>query len=164
MPSLTYDINSYTLSTYPELIDEEVQTVKDFKIESRPQNIWSTLFWDFNVYECRRKEPKIADILSSIAELKENWDDEGSPAIDEDVVNSAAAIIYIMETAGENLYSIAPGPRGEIMLDYRLNEKSLEIILYPDQKKYVKFSDKEQPTQGKFTYEILPTLISWLNN
>ncbi len=164
MPNLTSDIDSYALTTYPSRISEDVITVKDFDVESKPENIWSTRFWDININDSRRKERKIADVLYNISSLTDNWDEEGSAAIREEVINDATAIVYMMEAAGENLFSIAPGPKGEIMLDYRVNEKSLEIILYPDRKKYVKFSDNEQPIQGKFTYDILPNLISWLNN
>lgn len=161
MPHL---IDSYDLTTYPDLISDEIQTVREFEINSRPKNIWSIVFEDINIYTCASNESVTDDLLATIGNLKDNWDEEGAQGISKKVLNEASAIIYTMKIAHEDLYSISPGPSGEIMLDYRVGKKSLEIILYPNKRKFVKFSDDEAPTQGEFNDKILPDLIAWLNS
>ncbi len=157
-------IDSYDLETYPNLISDEIQTVREFEMDSRPKNIWSILFEDFNIYTCSTNKLNTDVLLANIGNLKDNWDEEGAQAISKKVLNEATAIIYTMKIVHLDLYSIAPGPSGEIMLDYRVGKKSLEIILYPNKRKFVKFSQDEVPIQGEFNDQIFPELIAWLNS
>jgi hypothetical protein len=50
------------------------------------------------------------------------------------------------------------------MLNFRNGDRSMEILIYPDKMKYVKFPTKGTPSQGVFTPDMLFTdLIAWLN-
>ena len=83
---------------------------------------------------------------------------------DNGVVQYALAIAKYMDAIGQEIFAVAPGPNGEIMIDFRQNKKSFEIILYKNKQKYVKFGFNEKPEQGIFTLDILFShLLEWLN-
>lgn len=107
---------------------------------------------------------RIFKIIEDIAVLNDNWDEDGAIAPDSEVIQLAKGIVHSMNAVGQEIYNAAPGPKGEIMLDLRSGNKSLEVIIYPDKMKFVKFSPSEPPAQGTFTPGLLFTdLIAWLN-
>jgi hypothetical protein len=108
---------------------------------------------------------KILELLERIEALPNNWDEDDSLAPSKDGIVIAKAIIHLMNSIGQQIYHITPGPNGEVMLDFRTNTKSFEIIIYSDKMKYVKFPEKGDPEQGEFSPELLYTeLIAWLNS
>jgi hypothetical protein len=103
--------------------------------------------------------------LSEIENLEQNWDNDGAIAPPVNVVQFAKAIIYIMNAIGQEIYNIAPGPDGEIMLLFTKDKKSFEVLIYPDKMRFVKFPEYGTPVQGTFSIEALYTdLLSWLNS
>ena len=107
----------------------------------------------------------ILETLMAIGSLAENWDEEGAKPPAETSVQMAKGIIYFMSAIGQEIYNIAPGPKGEILIDFRNNSKSLELLIYSDKMVYVKFDDNGTPFQDKFTPDLLHThLIAWLNS
>lgn len=100
----------------------------------------------------------------NICGLQDDWDGEESPAPSNNVMQSAFALINILDLATQQIYNVVPGPRGEIMVDVRgKNSKSVEFIIYPDKIKYVKFSEIEAPEQGLFNNELISGLLTWVN-
>jgi|JI102314A1RNA_FD_contig_31_8352993_length_982_multi_4_in_0_out_0_2 hypothetical protein len=106
---------------------------------------------------------KIFSLLDEIATLKDNWDNDGAKAPNLDTIQAIRGIIKLLSRMGQSIFHTAPGPSGEIMLDFRNKNKSLELIFYPNKRVYVTFSETENPKQGNFNNEILPELLSWLN-
>ncbi len=103
-------------------------------------------------------------VIENMAALEDNWDEDGAIAPGSEVIQLAKGIAHSMNAVGQDIYNAAPGPKGEIMLDLRSGNKSLELIIYPDKMKFVKFSQSEPPAQGSFTPGLLFTdLIAWLN-
>lgn len=102
--------------------------------------------------------------LKSIKRLEDNWDEEGSPAPSADVYRQANYLVKILDSSGQRVYNVAPGPKGEIMVDIRHRERSVEFLFYPNKSKYVKFSGNQKPEQGVYCSDILPELISWVND
>jgi hypothetical protein len=69
-----------------------------------------------------------------------------------------------METVQQTIYSIAPGPVGEIMLDLRNGYKSVEIIIYPNRIRTVQFEEGKAPHQKDASIDyIITDLLKWLN-
>ncbi|MCG2612795.1 hypothetical protein LZZ85_00830 [Terrimonas sp. NA20] len=102
--------------------------------------------------------------IENMAALDDNWDEDDAIAPCSEVIQLAKGIVHSLNAAGQGIYNAVPGPNGEIMLDLRSGNKSLEIIIYPDKMKFVKFSPSEPPAQGYFTPSLLFTdLIAWLN-
>jgi hypothetical protein len=106
---------------------------------------------------------KQVEILDNIQNLEDNWDSEGALSPPNNVIQMCRSIIFFMSAVGQNVYNVAPGSYGEVMIDFRNKSRSLELLLYPDQNKYVKIDPSEKPVQGNFTVDLLPELISWLN-
>jgi len=107
---------------------------------------------------------RIFGIVDDIATLNDNWDEDGAIAPGSEVIQLAQAMVHSMTAVGQEIYNAAPGAKGEIMLDLRAGNKSLEVIIYRNKMKFVKFSPSEPPTQGSFTPNLLLTdLLAWLN-
>lgn len=106
---------------------------------------------------------RILNLLDEITLLKDNWDGDGAKAPDSNALQATRAIIHTMNSMGQSIFHIAPGPLGEIMLDFRNKNKSFELIFYPDKWKYVTFSETEKSKQGSFDIESFSELLSWLN-
>lgn len=103
------------------------------------------------------------DLLSEFKKLKDNWDEEGSPAPSNLAIRRAEVLVKQLQQTGQKVFHVAPGPRGEIMVDLRENGKSLEILFYPDKMLYVQFPQQGKPEQGEFHPDLLPKILKWLN-
>jgi len=101
--------------------------------------------------------------LDSIQMLEDNWDGNFASAPKVNIVQRSRGLIAILSKIGQKVYTIAPGPYGEVMIDIRNQEKSLEVIFYPDKSKFVQFSPAEEPSQGLFEMTKLNSLLYWLN-
>jgi hypothetical protein len=75
----------------------------------------------------------------------------------------ASYLLKLLQSFGQKAFHVAPGPRGEIMIDLRNKDKSIELLFYGDKAKFVMFSDSSDPKQGTFELNMLPELIKWLN-
>ncbi|MBO9660943.1 MAG: hypothetical protein J7527_19125 [Chitinophagaceae bacterium] len=64
-----------------------------------------------------------------MAVFVDNWDEDGAIAPFSEVIQLAKGIVHSTNTAGQKIYSAAPGPKGEIILDLRSGNKSLELII-----------------------------------
>ena len=109
------------------------------------------------------KEQKIFSLLEDIKSLEDNWDEDGAKKPSRMAIQNSQYLIQLLSKRGIEIYHIAPGPIGEIMIDLR-NERnsSLEILFYENRSKFVKFPIAGNPEQGEFKIEDLPTLIKWL--
>ncbi|MBO9658914.1 MAG: hypothetical protein J7527_08810 [Chitinophagaceae bacterium] len=102
-------------------------------------------------------------IIEEIRGLRDNWDGDSALAPYPGVIEAAKEMINFTTDAGHEASNIAPGPAGEIMLDFRCREKMLEIIIYPDKIKFVQFSSSEQPVQGLVSPDLsIEKLLGWL--
>lgn len=95
--------------------------------------------------------------------LHDNWDGDGAKAPGIEVIQRAMLFLQIIQQNGQEVFNIAPGPLGEIMIDSRRNGKSVEILVYPDKNKYVFFPLHERPEQGEFQQDELPAILQCLN-
>jgi len=102
-------------------------------------------------------------LLNEFSTLKDNWDGELSKAPAHSALLKAKFIVKFLQATGQQVFHVAPGPRGEIMVDIRNKEKSIELIFYPDKVKYVTFSNSGSPQQGLFESSLFPELLGWLN-
>ena len=102
--------------------------------------------------------------LYAIRALQNDWDGEGSPVPTDRVLYVAYGLIITVESLGSKIYNVAPGPKGEIMVDVRGKDAgSVEFVIYTDKIKYVKFPETDTPKQGLFGYYMLPDLLAWVN-
>lgn len=102
-------------------------------------------------------------LLEEFKTLNNNWDEEGALAPKIETIRSAVNLVLILQNTGEKVYHVAPGPKGEIMVDLRASEKSVEILFYPEKAKYIFFPKFGQPLQGQFTLDQLQQILKWLH-
>lgn len=107
---------------------------------------------------------RIHKLLDEYSLLKNNWDDDGALAFDSKVIQRARNLVILLEGYSQRIFHCAPGPNGEIMLDIRnnSNNKSIEILLYPNRSVAVSFPEQGRPIQEDFNIDALPHLLTWL--
>ncbi len=173
---------------FVEVLEEPTATRVERKFNPTPPSSWlfgalrsrkwlnsvasvSTFFYLFRPVSS--SEPQLEEkkginadplsILQELSELENNWDEAGALALPIHVISSAREFINMLSGLNIAVYHVAPGPWGEVLVDLRSGDKSVEILFYPDKTRFVKFSPMERASQGNYTAESLPQLISWLN-
>lgn len=131
-------------------------------------NLWksySTCIALINSNEAFSLNSRIISLLNEISSLQNNWDEEGALAPIENTIQKAYSLVYLLEKRGQQIFNVAPGPNGEIMLDIRNNKKtkSIEVIFYSNKSIVVQFPENDKPTQSDYYAEEIPKLISWLD-
>lgn len=157
-------INNYSLTALPNNLPQ-FQTFHSYDFDQEANFSISITLKDSDFIETNNINGKHIESLSQISELESNWDGEDAIRPPQSVIGLAKAIILLTGSIGQEIYNIAPGPNGEILILFINNNKSLEVLIYPDKLLYVKFPEKGNPFQGEFTLDLLLTdLISWLNS
>lgn len=75
--------------------------------------------------------PKAKDILRRIykfKDLSENWDGNGAVPPNDEIINNAAFFLTMADEHDLPIYFTAPGPNGEIVLEYKLGNNTAEIF------------------------------------
>lgn len=93
---------------------------------------------------------EILETLDSFKTLQ--WEEAINPS--HQLIENVKFFVSLLRTEP---YQVAPGPNGEISLEFRNKEKSIEILFYPDFTKYV---DIQRKLQGDFKIEMLDPLLS----
>lgn len=101
--------------------------------------------------------------VNEFENLQNDWDEEGAIAPSQKVIDLARGIIIHFSAIGQEVFNVVPGPNGEILVDIRNNDKSIEFIFYHNRAKAVLFSGNQAPRQQNFDFNILPDLLKWLN-
>ncbi|MFN4256630.1 MAG: hypothetical protein ACK4Q5_16635 [Saprospiraceae bacterium] len=156
MQASTADYAPPSYTSFPTLTST-VQTMRSIGWASSG----TTFFWP-EVHETVLNQ-RVLDLLNELKKLKDNWDEEGAPAPSPRAIRHAEVLVNQLNRAGQKVFHIAPGPRGEIMVDLRENGKSVEILFYPEKMRYVQFPAAGEPEQGEFHPDLLPKLLKWLN-
>lgn len=100
--------------------------------------------------------------IKSFEELKDNWDSYNALPVSNVSIEKAIDFIVQVNNFGLDAYLTSPGPNGEVLVQLKNNEKEIEFIFYPEQDKYVSFSNINFVEQGWFDYDKLPDIIKWI--
>ena len=105
------------------------------------------------------------NLLEEFSELEDNWDEDEARAPSKIALSNAKYIVQLLSSIGQPIFSTAPGPNEEIMLDIRdrSGDKSVELIFYPSRSVAVYFPENGKPFQRNFHTENLPEILRWLN-
>lgn len=110
-----------------------------------------------------KNRQKLGDI-ASCRNLADNWDEDGAVAPAHQTIVVALDIALLLIAEGQPIYHMSPGPAGEIMINLRNEDKSVEFLVYPnDKRKIVRIGGSEAPWQGPLTPETLRETLQWLN-
>jgi len=143
---------------HPDLTSTVMLAVK------KENRVPSSLTVNYHITEGDAVYNRHQSILSAMEALVDNWDGDGALAPDPVALFTAKSITNMLWRYGQPVFHIAPGPIGEVMVNLRKGDKSLELLFYPTRRKYVRFSPHEKPQQGNLEVSNLPELLSWLNN
>jgi hypothetical protein len=103
------------------------------------------------------------DVLESFRMLRQNWDSYGGDAPNNEVIDIAISFIKQLQLRNQPVYQVAPGPDGEIMVELRSGEKSIEFLFYRNRTKYVDFTNPDAPKQAPYSAESLSRLLESLH-
>lgn len=106
---------------------------------------------------------RFIQVLENFRLLGDNWDENDAVAPKKNNLEDAIRFVKYLQAIGENVFQVAPGPSGEIMIELRNKEKSIEFLFYPNKTKVVDFTEPSKPKQGPYTQESLQTLLTSLN-
>ncbi len=111
-------------------------------------------------------EEKLLNYLDTLAQLKDDWDGEGSLKPDDLALMDAKLFVksLFQQFPKNQVEQACPGQSGEIAIELRNGAKSLEFLFYPNKKwKYVSVGGERPTAQGVFEQKNLPKLITWLH-
>jgi hypothetical protein len=100
--------------------------------------------------------------LNGFKSLRDEWDPEEATAPSEDVIERSKDFASYLQAIGEGIFQVAPGPNGEVLIELRNHEKSVEFLFYPNRTKFVNLTT-DKPSQGLFTIDMLSNLLASLN-
>jgi hypothetical protein len=104
--------------------------------------------------------------VKSFAILEENWDSYGALPIKKNTIHKGISFIKDLNRKGQNIFFIAPEGDGEIMIELKNENKSIEFFIYPtkDSFEYLAIRDEDDEQEGEINNDIeLSKLIAWLN-
>lgn len=158
---MTALIDNYASPLQPYWVDLTSTVLWEAKKENR---IPPSLTVSYHISEGDVMYNRHQFIISAMEALEDNWDGEGALPPDKESLQIAKSITHMLWRYGQPVFHIAPGPTGEVMVNLRKGDKSLELLFYPNRWKYVQFSPLEKPQQGVLDFSNFPKLLSWLNN
>lgn len=158
---MTVLIDNYDTSVSSYLSDLTSTVVLEVKKENR---IPTSLKVNYHLTEGDAMYNRHQSIITAMEALEDNWDGDGALSPDKSSLQMAKSLTNLLWRYGQPVFHIAPGPVGEVMVNLRKGDKSLELLFYPQRWKYVQFSPQEKPQQGDLDFSNFPQLLSWLNN
>lgn len=102
--------------------------------------------------------------LDSYKFLKDNWDYCESIAPTIEVIESAIDLVNKLNLWSKKIFYISPGPDGEIMIELRSGQTSIEFLIYPGKTNVVISRGIGRPTQSILTAKNFFDLLSELND
>ena len=106
---------------------------------------------------------KLNDI-AAYRNLADNWDEDGAVAPAHQTVVAAFDLALLLTVAEQAIYHTSPGLVGEIMINLRNGDRSVEFLIYPnDKRKIVRIGASVAPWQGPLTPETLRETLQWFN-
>ena len=79
-------------------------------------------------------------IESLYALCLDGWDGEDALALPYYVLERAEEIVLILSRLGQPVWNVVPGPKGEVVVEIRNGERSIEFIVYSQKSVYVQFA------------------------
>lgn len=99
--------------------------------------------------------------LHKFGQLDENWDGNGAVAPSETVLNKAANFMTVADEYDLPVYFTAPGPNGEIVLEYMNGNNTAEIFFEDDNmSEMILYTGKQQVYAGEIQLKPLITHLS----
>lgn len=103
--------------------------------------------------------------IKSFLNLEENWDSYGAAPIIEYCVRNAINFVKRLDEKYQEVYFVAPGPNGEVLVELKAEERSIEVIFDEDDVEYAKYENGDVVDEGIYEPgDVDSQLVSWLRN
>ncbi|MBI4640174.1 MAG: hypothetical protein HY731_05740 [Candidatus Tectomicrobia bacterium] len=103
--------------------------------------------------------------MKTFLQLKENWDSYGAEPPSKIAIEHAFSFVKTLDRQGLPVFFTAPGPNGEVLVELKQNDKSVEVTFESDgTASYAKFEGVACLEEGTLTDQILPDLAAWLSS
>jgi hypothetical protein len=101
--------------------------------------------------------------MRSYLRLGENWDSYGGVPPQKTVVDRAISLVISLDRRGYPIFFTAPGPNGEILVELKVGEKTIETTFNNESEDSFAFFQRNQCVrEDLFSEEKLPSLLQWL--
>ncbi len=154
---MTLSTTNFHTYTPPNVPTYTVQAVKSEELFEH-----STFMHSWDCFTPALNE-RILRLLEEFKKLNENWDRDGALAPDSMAIRSAEMLVKQLQLTGQKVFHVAPGPQGEIMIDLRKEDRSVEILFYADKMRYVLFPKQGSAKQSEYKSDDLPKILKWLH-
>ncbi len=103
--------------------------------------------------------------IKSFLDLEDNWDSYGAASIVTNCVHNAIDFVRRLDEKYQEVYFVAPGPNGEVLVELEAGERSIEVVFDEDKVEYVKYENGDAVDEGSYEPgDIDSQLVSWLRN
>ena len=104
------------------------------------------------------KAKEILHKLYRFRQLLPNWDGNQASVPGEDIINKAADLLITADEYDLPIYFTAPGPNGELVLEYKYNDLMAEVFFEEDKNiEMILYTGKDQIYAGDFDLKNLIT-------
>jgi len=156
--SLMLDIDP-DVSTLPRIVDER------YSVTDR-NTIANTTSISIVVFSYMTLTTAAKDIVSKINHfktLKENWDSYGALPTSADAINEAISFVRMADRNLLPFYFTAPGPNGELVIEFRRGHKEAAAYFNPDNTTELILSENNQTILEGSVEENYKDLLQFIN-
>ncbi|MET2985996.1 hypothetical protein [Aureibaculum conchae] len=100
--------------------------------------------------------------IKSFRFLEENWDQDGAKKIPSSTIDKSISVLKQFNEFNLNGYLASPGPNEEVLILFKNKLREMELIIYPDKIKFVKFENNKFIDQGNYENFELQNYVRWL--
>ena len=106
---------------------------------------------------------KVLSKLSSFSSLQSNWDSYGADQPAATAIREASSFVKALDRQRLPVYFTAPGPNGEVLIELKNANKSIEVTFEADgTSTYAKFVGDDCVEEDSFKYQATSQLTQWL--
>lgn len=103
--------------------------------------------------------------IRSFSSLNSSWDSYGAEPPSTVAVGNAFSFVRAIDRKREPVYFTAPGPNGEILVELKRGNRSVEITFEPDgTSTYAKFLGDDCVEENTFENQATSQLTDWLSS
>lgn len=127
----------------------------------RPASSTVLVHW----HELSDETREILSRIRTFSQLKENWDSYGAEPPSKIALQNAFSFVKTIDRHPLPVFFAAPGPNGEILVESKEGDKSIEITFEANgNASYAKFEGIACIEEGALTDQVLPDLAAWLHS
>ncbi len=118
-----------------------------------------------NPGEMTAEAMEVLSKINSYLSLKSNWDSYGAVQPGTAAIENASTFVKALDRRRVPVYFTAPGPNGEILVELKNGDKSIELTFEADgTSTYAKFVGDNCVEENSFRDEEASELIQWLGS